>query len=456
MATPPTFVAEYESTFSSAGAGAKTASVTVSAGDILVVVGVTEDGGLYTLGTPSGGGLTYSLQQSVVVSSYCAVYVWTATSGSSQTFTLSITMSGGTAGWGWNASRWSGSDGVGNSSKTNVASGAPSLALTTAGDNSAIVAVDGDWNAADGASRTWRTINGITPAAGGTGELVYFRDATRYTAYVGYWSDAGTAGSKTTGLSAPSGQKYAIAAVEVKGTASGSGATATPAAVAGVAAVPSTTISTGSTVSPSTVVAVAAVPAVTVTAVTNVSPTAVVATTTIPAPTVSTGSTVTAAAVVGTAAVPAPALSTGETVTATTVTAVAAVPTPTVVAGGTANPTPAAVTGVAAVPAVTVRTGSTVLATTAILTAAVPAPQASGATTATPAAVQGTTTTPTPTVTTGATAQPAAVAVTVTVPGVTVVGGEPGTLTPTTAGGLIASASAARGRLTNTTTGGDA
>jgi fibronectin-binding autotransporter adhesin len=218
MGTPPTFVAEYETAFNSNGTP-KTTSVTVAAGDYLVVVGMSEDAA-YTLSTPTGGGLTYTLQQSVVVTDYCTAYIWTAPAPTSQSFTLSVSMSGSSGWWGANCLRFSGGTGIGASSKTNIASGAPSLGLTTTADNSTIVCASSDWTAADGSSRTWRTVNGFTPAAGGTGEATYFRDGTHYAAYAAYWPDAGTAGSKTVGVSSPSGQKYSIIAVEVLGTSS--------------------------------------------------------------------------------------------------------------------------------------------------------------------------------------------------------------------------------------------
>jgi hypothetical protein len=218
MGTPPTFVAEYETAFNS-NTTPKTASVTVAAGDYLVVVGMSEDAA-YTLSTPTGGGLTYTLQQSVVVTDYCTAYIWTAPAPTSQSFTLSVSMSGSSGWWGANCLRFSGSTGIGASSKTNVASGAPSLGLTTSGDNSTIVCASSDWTAADGSSRTWRTVNGFTPSSGGGGEVTYFRDGTHYAAYAAYWPDAGTAGSKTVGISSPSGQKYSIVAVEVLGTSS--------------------------------------------------------------------------------------------------------------------------------------------------------------------------------------------------------------------------------------------
>ena len=135
------------------------------------------------------------------------------------TFTISVgSGTGGTSWFGFNVLRFAGCEAIGASAKTNVASGAPSLGLTTIGDNSAVVAFVGDWNATDGASRTWRTINSITPSSGGGDEVTYFRDAIHYAAYAAYWSDVGPVGTVTTGLSAPAGQKYSIIAVEVRGS----------------------------------------------------------------------------------------------------------------------------------------------------------------------------------------------------------------------------------------------
>src|SRR6266566_7188507 len=111
MPTPPTFQAEYETDWT-ATTTPKTISVTVVAGDTLVIFGMTGDGA-FTLATPAGGGLTYTLRQSVVVANFGTVYMWTAPCASSQTFTLSITESGGSALWAYNCLRFSGSAGVG-------------------------------------------------------------------------------------------------------------------------------------------------------------------------------------------------------------------------------------------------------------------------------------------------------------------------------------------------------
>lgn len=209
----PTFVAEYETAWN-ADTTPKALNVTTAVGDVLVIIGMIENG-LASLNTPTGGtGLTWTLRQSISLGSdWCAVYVWTATATTAQTFSCSVSRSGSTgAWWGWVALRWSGSGGVGASSKAN-ASGAPSLGLTTTAANSAICIGNADWNAADGTSRTWRSVNG-SPAT----EQSYFRNSSRYTLYAGRHTDAGAAGAKTVGLSAPAGQKYSITAVEVLGT----------------------------------------------------------------------------------------------------------------------------------------------------------------------------------------------------------------------------------------------
>lgn len=213
----PTFVAEYETVVNTT-TSPKTVSVTTAVGDVLVLFGVAENR-LVTLGTPSGGtSLTWTSRQEVTATptaDWCTARVWTATATTAETFTLSVTRTGDTGQfWGWICLRWSGSDGIGASAKTNVSSGAPSLAITTTGANSAVCCANTDWNAL-ATSRTWRTVNSST----GT-EQMYVNVSGRYTSYANRWNDVGAAGSKTVGLSAPTGQKYSIVAVEVLGSSS--------------------------------------------------------------------------------------------------------------------------------------------------------------------------------------------------------------------------------------------
>ena len=211
----PVFVAEYETAWTG-NPSSLSKSVTTAVGDVLVIIAGESNGG-GTLGTPTddGPGLTYTLRQSIHVStSWADAYVWTATATSAATFNITVAKTGGTPVWGFNVLRFSGSSGIGASSKTNVSGGAPSLGITTTGANSAIVVINTDWNAVDGASRTWRT------AGSAATEVTYVKASTFVTDYGAYHADAGSAGAKTVGLSAPSGQKYSIIAVEILGGAS--------------------------------------------------------------------------------------------------------------------------------------------------------------------------------------------------------------------------------------------
>lgn len=209
MATPPTFVSESETAWNSFTTPKVGASLTQLANDVLVVCAMAEDSSS-TLGTPTGGSLTYSPAQSIKIASYTAVSAWTALC-TTQNFGVSCSESGGNH-WGANTLQFRGSTGIGASAKTNVTNGAPSLSITTQADNSAIVVMVGDWAAVDGTTRTWRT------GAGTLTEQSYFQDGTHYTIYCGYHADAGAAGAKTVGLTTPSTMTYSIIAVEVKGT----------------------------------------------------------------------------------------------------------------------------------------------------------------------------------------------------------------------------------------------
>lgn len=250
----PTFVQEAEVSFGTTANAATTGTFDALAGDVLVAVGISEDASYPITITNNGAALTWTEQQQVNVASYTRVYIWTTVlagdrTGLTVTFTtVSFGMHGG------NVLTYRGSDGVGASNKTNVSGAAPSLGLTTAQDNSAIIIANGDWNAADGTTRTWRTVNGSAAT-----EQSYLRDSAHYSAYVGRHIDAGTAGAKTVGLSAPSGQKYSIAAVEVKGSASGS-QTITPGHLAPGAQLFAPTLAPGSvTITPGAIAAAAQV-----------------------------------------------------------------------------------------------------------------------------------------------------------------------------------------------------
>ncbi|MGV1079715.1 MAG: hypothetical protein ACOYD1_07665 [Candidatus Nanopelagicales bacterium] len=219
----PTPVTEWEESSWSLTTSPKTSSaLSVEVGDVLVVLA----SGTSPLTVSDSAGLAWTLRQSITAASYTPVYLWTATVAAAGSLTVTVTRMGGSSAYGVDATVWRGVT-VGASAQAH-ASGAPSLAITTAAAGSAVVVMSSDWNGASGTSRTWRT------GAGAATELAY-EDVGSSTYYVAYHAAAGAAGAKTVGLSAPSGQKYSIVALSLEpdttaptaGTLAASGATAT-------------------------------------------------------------------------------------------------------------------------------------------------------------------------------------------------------------------------------------
>jgi hypothetical protein len=199
-----------------------TASFSVTAGDLLIVVAGGEDGAV-TFSTPTGGSLTWTQQANLGTSgANSRAAMWTATASSTTSITVSLPSSSSTVQcFGFRVYQFSGAS-IGNvASSQSGSTVAPSQALTTTQANSAIIYIGADWTATDGsATRAWRAINSITPTSGNGLEKDYFRDAagTNYAVYTAYWNDVGAIGAKTTGLTAPT-QKATTIALEIKGTA---------------------------------------------------------------------------------------------------------------------------------------------------------------------------------------------------------------------------------------------
>lgn len=183
-------------------------SVTVAAGDYIVLGGVTADQ-TSTINTPTDGGLTYTQAGPVNIGSNCWLNVWTAPCPSTQTFTFSCSRSATSNVWGYNGLKITGASGGVGATLAGNAAAAPSLSITPQQANSAVVMFIGDWNAADGTSRAYRTNGGTFT------EQTYFRDPAQYAVYGGAHLDAGTATSKAFGLTAPS-MKYVMILVEMK------------------------------------------------------------------------------------------------------------------------------------------------------------------------------------------------------------------------------------------------
>lgn len=211
--TGPTFIQEAETAYTTTSPK-NTASFDVLAGDVLVAIAFGSDQGLNL--SISGGSLTWTAEetQDSNNTSLGLIRIWSAVVDSDKSMTVTISNSGSSGTFGTNVFTFRGSDGIGNTASTNngTGSGAPTLNITTASSSSAVVVANADWNAVSGTSRTWRT------NAGTLTEQTYDRNASWHTFYGGYHADAGTAGTYAVGLSAPTGQRYVIGAVEVLGT----------------------------------------------------------------------------------------------------------------------------------------------------------------------------------------------------------------------------------------------
>lgn len=221
----PTYVSYTETGWGKVSTRTRTtASISVNAGDRLAVFCAAENevylGGPFNVnfGVSDSGGNSWTAGPNVGPTDYSESAAFYATAASTGSITVTVafdpTNTPNNFGYGCGVYVFRDSDGFGATASTNAASGAPSVDITTTQANSAVLVIVTDWNAVDGASRTWRT------NAGSLTERVYDRDASTHTYYSGYHADAGAAGTYAVGLSAPSGQKYTIIALEVQGTSS--------------------------------------------------------------------------------------------------------------------------------------------------------------------------------------------------------------------------------------------
>ncbi len=219
----PNFVAEYPTSFNS-DTTPKTAmsAVSINSNDVIVLVSASENYLGVTGETENGAG-SFTNQKVFNASDYCYTRASTYIAPANETLTTIVTRSGAIAYFGGNSVIFSGSSGIGASAINNGASGTPSVSITTTQANSAIVVIATDWNAATG-SQTFTSSGGAGSPTALTG---FPGDNSHYGVAIAYYADAGSAGAKTVGMSAPTGQKWTIAAVEVKGSAGATTVTAT-------------------------------------------------------------------------------------------------------------------------------------------------------------------------------------------------------------------------------------
>lgn len=213
----PTRISSTSSAHNASTSPKSVGPISVQAGDLIVVRAGNENGS-ETFGTPTATGWTFTAGPNTGIANTTGrAALWTATAPSTGTVTIQMTTGGTTSNWwGFVVSVWRNHGGVGNTGSANNQSGAPTMSITMSGANSGIDWITTDFNAVDGTSRTYRSVNGAAT------EDNYFRDSAHYTVYYAYHPDASTTGAKSVGESAPSGQKYGGAAVEILAGAGGS------------------------------------------------------------------------------------------------------------------------------------------------------------------------------------------------------------------------------------------
>jgi hypothetical protein len=188
-------------------------SVAVQAGDLIVVAAVNEYDSGSTINTPTNDGAALiwtERQHNNTSASKCEIGIWTAVADSTRTIQITVTQTSSSFYFGFEVYVFRNAS-VGNSTLAIPALNVLSTNITTTQANSAVVVIIGDFQVADGASRTWKT------AAGSLTETVYQRDAGHYTVYSGYHPDAGAVGTYSVGVNNITGAEATVAAIEIKG-----------------------------------------------------------------------------------------------------------------------------------------------------------------------------------------------------------------------------------------------
>lgn len=225
-AGPPTFVSSTSTVFNTTATPKTTASIAVQNGDVLVASGMCEIAFttvavVLSISTASGSTSAWSLQADTPFADINHAYLrtWTATATATGNITVSFAQTaGGSKNFGGTVAVFRGSGGIGNknTANNNVSSGAPTISVTTSGDNSALVYASSDWNATNGAP-SFTASNG-TPVADLTDQTTATVNYCNYSSHV---VNAGAAGSKTMGMDFPITQRYIASIVEVLGSGSG-------------------------------------------------------------------------------------------------------------------------------------------------------------------------------------------------------------------------------------------
>ncbi|WP_156908459.1 hypothetical protein [Bradyrhizobium murdochi] len=196
----------------------KTASgITVQNGDVIVAHGMLETaaGGTINIATTAGSTVAWTLLEDVPgVSEPNQAYLrtWWTTASAPGTISVQFSKGAGSAAFGGIVKVYRNSSGVGAAEAAHNgdnASGLPSVSLTTTRDFSALDFACVDWFATSGTAT-------FTSSAGTPATDLDVLSSGAYRVYSSH-IDAGSAGSKTIGMSSPSTQRFVASAIEVLG-----------------------------------------------------------------------------------------------------------------------------------------------------------------------------------------------------------------------------------------------
>lgn len=226
--TPPVFSNKSQCSDFTVSNATRTTLATTAIGD-MVIVGLVAESNSTAFATPTGHSLTYTnaVSRSVLNRGSARVYTSSLETAAATAWNVSETVSIALTNWGLGALVLSNTSGIGatNAADFNAAGTLGQLSLTTTQDHSAIVWLMTDWQAADHSTRVYQTINGFTPAVGGTGEVFGVRTIGQYSGYMAYWPDVGLAGTYTVGTTTEQfNGGFVMCALEIKGTATSSAA----------------------------------------------------------------------------------------------------------------------------------------------------------------------------------------------------------------------------------------
>jgi hypothetical protein len=193
------------------GSGVQSLTPTVAIGNVLVLVAANDNANATQTFTVSGTGLVVTGRQLLVDATNSAfnnTSLWTATITAGGTPSVSCTSNTNLVNYGFAIYVFSGVGAVGTStSATPSSTGA--LSITTGATNSCVVVVLNDFNGVSTA-RTYLT------TAGAVAVDTTMSDSSSATLDGAHYLSVGAAGTKSVGVSAPTGRTWTMAAVELQ------------------------------------------------------------------------------------------------------------------------------------------------------------------------------------------------------------------------------------------------